>query len=580
MATNSKSPNTAPNKDGASSTPIEDDASPLSIEGLRSTAINHLAVKVVMILLIGIFAVGFLFTSFGNNPGGNGGGGVSSSATVATVGDRKIDRGRLEQVAAQQDQFMAQFGQKVGPMEYFASRQRSLQSLIDNAATIKAAQDAGVAVNDTEIDAEIKKQIDDAIKNQREQMGEASFRREVEGRYGSEQKYRETLQTQMNSERSGLTDYLMVQKFEKKIKDENKVTEDDYKKSQTKLNIRQITVRPKAAPAGDTALTEKNKAEAKTRADTIAEQLKKNPTPQNFAAIATKESDDFATKAKGGALGWKLPSELTVSPLIRIGVVNAKDKIVGPLLDEATGDLFIFMIEGRALRLPADYAKNKAKLLKDFETAQDNEAWGRVQAEISKHAHPELVDPAFVANKIQSEQIFSAPAAEQDKLRQEAIAKYEEALPSAAGLEAAAIRFHMAQLYTDLKQPKKAAEVLKVAAEETPDTPMLGFEYAKALRESGDKKTALTELQKVSKKLDEAPPAPPSMFGGNPNDALRFQIAAEYDTLERKELAAAERKKVQAAPGGMPGGMGMPGGGMIMPGGGAGAVDPHAGHNH
>src|SRR4051794_8325929 len=106
MATNSKTPNPAPIKDSATSTPIEDDASPLSIEGLRSRTINHIAVKVVLFLLIAIFAVGFIFTSMGGNPGG--GGGVNSSATVATVGDQKIERGRLEQVAVQQDQLMAQ----------------------------------------------------------------------------------------------------------------------------------------------------------------------------------------------------------------------------------------------------------------------------------------------------------------------------------------------------------------------------------------------------------------------------------------------------------------------------------------
>lgn len=578
MATNSKSPNPAPNKDGVTPKPIEDDASPLSIEGLRSKTMNHIAVKVVLFLLIAIFAVGFLFTSFGGNQGLNGGGPVNSTATVATVGERNIDRARLEQVSAQQDAFMAQFGQKVGPLEYFASRQRSLQNLINSVATIQAAQEAGVTVSEAEIDAEIKKQIDEAIKAQREQQGEAAFRRFAESRYGSVEKFREEMQKEANSNRQDLADYLLVQKFEKKIKDENKVTEDDYKKSQTKLNIRQIIVRPKPAPANDATLTQKNKAEAKTKADKLAAQLKKTPTAQNFAAVATKESDDFATKAKGGALGWKLPSELTVSPLIRQGVVNSKDKIVGPLLDENTGDLYIFLVEGRALKLPADYAKNKAKLLKDFETAQDNEAWGRVQAEIAKHAHPEISDPAFQAYKIQSEQLFAAPAAEQDKLRQEAVDKYEQALASSAGMEAAAIRYQLAQLYTELKQPKKAAEVLKVAAEETPNTPQLGFEYAKALRESGDKKAALAELQKVSKALDEAPPAAPSMFGGNPNDALRFQIAGEFETLERKDLAAAERKKV--SPQGGPGGMGMPGGGMMMPGGGAGAIDPHAGHNH
>ena len=66
------------------------------------------------------------------------------------------------------------------------------------------------------------------------------------------------------------------------------------------------------------------------------------------------------------------------------------------------------------------------------------------------------------------------------------------------------------------------------------------------------------------------------MFGGNPDDAIRFQISSEFESLGRKDLAAAERKKIKPQ-GGMPGGMMMPGGSMTAPPAGA---DPHAGHNH
>src|SRR5688572_22882807 len=112
----------------------------------------------------------------------------------------------------------------------------------------------------------------------------------------------------------------------------------------------------------------------------------------------------------------------------------------------------------------------------------------------------------------------------------------------------------MAQLYRDTKQPKNAVDELKTAVEDAANTPALKMEYARALRDSGDKKAALAELQKVSKYMDTAPPAAPSMFGGNPNDALHYQLSSEYDSLGRKDLAAQERAKVQPQ-----GGMGMPG---------------------
>jgi hypothetical protein len=465
----------------------------------------------------------------------------------------------LEQVAANQERMMAQYGMKVGPLEYFASRQRTLQSLVDNAALIGAARAEGLSVSDQEIDAEMNKIIDEQIKAQKAQ-GEAAFRRAVEAQFGSVEKYREDMKSKFESEREGFRKDLLVQKLEKKIKDENKVTEEDYKKSQTKLKIRQILLRPALAPATDKNLTEKNLATAKSKAEKIATQLKKNPTPQNFATLAKQNSDDFATKDKGGDLGWKMPAELPVSPDVRDEIVNSKEKIVGPIVDEQSNAVYVFMIENRALRLPEDYAKNKTQLLADFETAQDDQAWQTYQAKISKAAQFEISDPALQAYKIQSEQIPAAAAAQQNQLRQDALAKYESALATSGGMEAAAIRYQMAQLYRDLKQPKKAAEVLKVAAEETANAPALDLEYARALREAGDKKAAVAQLQKLSKAMDEAPPSPPSMFGGNPDDAIRFQISEEFKTLGRNELAAAERKKIKP-----PQNIGMPGGMMTVP---------------
>ena len=541
-------------------------ASPLSIEGLRSGVINHFLLKAVMFLLIAIFAVGFLFTSFNPTGGLNDGNGAQPTgvgpATVARVGDAEIERARFEQIASRQDEFMSrQFGMKVGPMEYFGSRQRTLQSLIDNAAQVQAGRAAGIAVTDAEVTAEITKQIDENIKSSKAQ-GEAAFRRAVESQFGSIEKYRAELQKNAETNRKEIESGLVLTKFEKKIKDENKVSEDDYKKSVTKMRLRQIVIRPKLAPAGDKTLTEKNKTEAKNKAANLVAQLQKKPTPQAFAYVAKKESADFATKDKGGDLNWKLPAELPVSPAVKAALLKSNEKIIGPIVDETSGDAYIFMVESRALKLPKDYAKNKVKLLKDFETAQDNDAWTQYQASISKVAQSEIEDPAMQAYKIQTEQVIAAPAAEQAKLREGAIAKYEEALKYAGGLEASAVRYQMAQLYRDLKQPQKAVEVLKTAANQTNDAPALDFEYARALREAGDKKTALEELQKISKELATKQPSQPSMFGGNPDDALRYQISSEYDALGRKDLAAAERKKVAPPQNGA--GM-IPGGGMMMP---------------
>jgi hypothetical protein len=560
---NTANKSTRPKSTGATSrersTPLERGASPFSIEGIRGGALNHAAVKWVMFLLILIFAVGFLITSFNPTAGISGQQAAqqrfTSTEAVARVGDDTIQRGRFETIAARQDQMMEQFGQHVGPLEYFSSRQRTLQQLTDNAATVQAARAAGLTVSSGEIDAEIKKQIDKQLDSEKQQGGEANFRRQVEAQYGSLDAYRAEMQKQLEKSRDDLEKSLLVDKLEKKIKDENKVTEDDYKRSVTKLQLREIVIRPKAAGLADKAAQDKNKAEAKAKADKLVTDLKKTPTPQNFATVAKKESDDLMTKSKGGDLGWKLPSELPVSTDVRDAVVKSSGKVIGPIADPNSGDQYIFFIENRALKLPKDYAKNKAKLLKDFETQSDNDAWQKYQSEVSKAATVEVLDPALQAYKTQTEQIYSAPADQQNTLRQDAVQKYETALTSAPQTESAAIRYQLSMLYRDMKEPKKAVEALKKANEEVTDAPQLQLEYARALRDAGDKKAALAELQKVSKYLDTAPPAPPSMFGSNPNDALHYQIAAEFEALGKKDLASKERAKVKP----QPGGMGMPG---------------------
>jgi hypothetical protein len=575
MAINDKKPSSASSRAKSQAatkgrTPsVERVASPLSIDGIRSGTLSHISVKIIMFSLIIIFAVGFLITSFNptaglkTGPNGSSPARFTSTETIAQVGNDSIERGKFETIAARQDQMMEQFGQKVGPLEYLSSRERYLSQMTDNLALIQAAKDAGITVSDDDIKAKIGEEIKKQVESEQKQAGEANFRRQVEAQYGSLDAYRAELLKDMETNRDGIEKQLLTDKLEKQFKDKNKVTPEDYIRSVTKLKLYQILIRPKMAGLADKAAAEKNKTEAKTKAQVVADALKKNPTPQFFVATAKKESDDFATKSKGGDLGWKLPAELTLVPAIRDAVVKSSGKIVGPLTDETSGDQYIFLVAARAVKLPKDYAKKKAQLLKDFETAQDNEAWEKYKQDVGKGAKVEVSDPALQAYKIQTEQIYSAPPAEQDKLRQDAVQKYEAALANAGGIEAAAIRYQLAQLYRDLKQPQKSVEALQKANEDVKDVPALQVEYARALRDSGDKKTALSELQMTSSYLDTAPPAPPSMFGGNPTDALRYQISSEFESLGHKDLAAKERAKVKPAGGPGMSGMGMPGGGSI-----------------
>ena len=123
------------------------------------------------------------------------------------------------------------------------------------------------------------------------------------------------------------------------------------------------------------------------------------------------------------------------------------------------------------------------------------------------------------------------------------------------------------------KEPQLAA--LKAATENAKDDAPLLLAYGQALNDGGQPKVALEQFKAASKALDAAPPSKPSPFGGgNPDDALRQQLASQFGVLKQPQLAAAELKKIKpaAAPGGM-GGMNFGGGGLppgvkIVPGGG------------
>ncbi|MBW3637967.1 MAG: peptidylprolyl isomerase, partial [Armatimonadetes bacterium] len=376
----------------------------------------------------------------------------------------------------------------------------------------------------------------------------------------------EKIKSQVHSEaREQMRAILLVDKLENQVKAENKATEDDYKRSVTKLKLWQIVLRPQLAANSDKAATEKNNLEAQTRATKLMAQLKANPTLANFKATAQKSSDDLATKAKGGDFGWKMPAEIYYTPEIGEALSKTAGNLAGPFKD-ASGSQYIFFIENRKTELPKDFAKNKAKLLADYETQSDNIAWQKRQEEFKKAQAPQIDDAALTAFQIQSNELQSASGEAQKTLRQNAIARYEEALKGASGTEAAAIHYQMAQLFRDANDRQKQQEALAKAVKEAGDDAALRLEYARALREGGKPKEALAQLKEASKALD-ASPSVPSPFGGpSPSDSMRQQLAGEFSLLKDAKSAQVELAKIKPAPQGMGGMSGLPPGIQIQPG--------------
>lgn len=557
MAEDKKS--SPPSKKPTPITPPDRDASLFSIDKIRSGATGGLMAKIFMGFLVVVFAVGFLFMNPGMFGGGGGGGGapqqVDTSAVVATLGDQNITRGQFLQAEQQQEQMMQQYGMTIGPNELLAMESRTLQSLAGNVALVQAAKNAGITVTDAEVDAKIKTYVDQQIKSQKDQ-NPAGFRRQVEARFGSEKGYRDELSKQMEQNREDIKNSLLVEKLQAQVGSGTKSTEETYKRSHTKLHVRQLVIDPPATPPTSKdpkTAQDQATATAKAEMDKIAAQAKANPTLANFVNLVKQHSDDVQTKAKGGDLGWKIPQEFPIDYPMRDALMNADGKIVGPLQDGTTKAFFLFYIEDRKLDLPKDYAKKKAEYLKKDKDSRTSQAWQAYQQKVTAQAQSQLkvLDPALQAYAMQNDQISKATGKQADDLRKQAIDLYQQGLKNAIGPESAAIRLQLSSLYQELKQPDKAEEVMAAAAKDSPQEPQVLIAYATALQQNKKTDDAVKQLQAASKILDQRP-STPSMFGQNPNDALRFQIASEFDALGKKDLADAERKKIKPQqPGGL-----------------------------
>ncbi len=553
----------------------EEKPSPLSIEGIRSGAVQSKLFK-GFILLSGLVMAGGLIIS-GLNPTGQGptnrpgAGRAPSTSAIATVGNRSITGVQLENTFAQQARMGEQFGQKVTAIDYLASKQRALQGLTDSAATVLAAQASGITVSDAEVDADIEKQISEALKPQQGQS-EAAFRRLVETREGSMQAARDKMKGNVTPAfREEIRAKLLTENLEKQVKAANKVGEDDYKRSVTKLRLYQIVVRPDLPTPGAKdvqAETAKNAVKAQDEAAKLFGALKANATLANFQKTAKTSSDDLLTKAKGGDLGLKTPAEVFYGPQISEALAKSNANLVGPLKD-TSGNQYLFFIAQRKLELPKDYAKNQKKLIADYKTQQDNAVWQKQQEAYKNAQTPEISDDALAAFHIQNVDLTTASGDAQKKLREDAIARYNDALSGAGGMEAASINYQLAQLYRDQNDKPKQLEALDKAVKAAPSDANVRLEYARALHTGGKPKDALAQLKAASTAITASPSAPSPFGGGNPDDALRQQIAAEFDALKEPKLAQSERAKIPPPQAGQMGGMGgmqgLPPGVSIVP---------------
>ncbi len=560
-----KEPKITPSSGSRREPEYVDKPSPFSIEGIRSGAVQSRVVKSMIVLSGIIMAGGFIISGFqGSGLPQVGGRGQRATETVATVGNQNISGAQLQQASANAEEMNRYIGQKTTVASYLSTRQGALKQLTNQAALVEAAQKANIPVSDAEIDAELDKQIGQ-LPQFKPQPGqsEGAFLRAIQAEYkvttlpeaiDAFKKDRNTPEV-----REQVRQKLLVDKLGEQTKGATVTTEDDYKRSVTKLDLYQILIRPEL-PKGNAKDFQGDSARlqgaARARASKLFAGLKANPTLANFKAVAQKESGDAATKSKGGSLGLKLPAQVG-TPELGEQLSRSAQNLIGPL--DATGDVpgtqVIYFIGSRKTELPKDYDKNKKKLTADFQKTQGDAAWQKKQDELQRAITPQVSEPALAAYQLQSD-IYTKQGAEQTKAREEALTDYDTALQSATGQEAAAINYQKAVLYRDMGKMPEQIAALKAAADNAKGDAQVQLTYAQALKDGGQPKAALEAFKTASQALDDNP-TPASMFGTpSPDNGIRQQLAAQFELLKEPKLAAAERAKIKPAT--------PPGGGLNM----------------
>jgi len=542
---------------------FEDKPSPFSIDGIRSGGVQSRLFKILVVASGLIMAGGFAMQSL--EPGGiprAGQRAQNAAETVASVGGQTISGGKLDYAFTKNQEAMTRFGMQAKVDTYMKAKQDALKQLTNQAALVEAAQKANIQVSDDEVDKEIDKELRDSpdFKPQPGQS-QGAFLRAIQQQFKVntlEEAIAAFKEKSVSPEgREQIRQKLMVDKLGDQTKNATATSEDDYKRSVTKLDLYQILVRPEL-PKGNSknfkADSAKLAADAQGKATKLVAQLKANPTLANFKAVAQKESADFATKTKGGSLGFKLPSQLP-DPALGEQLSKTPQNLVGPIeaKNDAPGTQAIYFINARKTELPKDYAKNKKKLLADFQKSQGEAAWSKKQDELQKAINPDVSDPALAAFQLQSD-LYTKQGAEQQKARDEALARYDIALQNSGGTEAAAINFQKSVIFRDIGKVPEQLVALKAAAQNAKNDAGVQLAYAQALKDGGQPKAALDQFKVAAQTLDDNP-TPPSMFGTpSPDGPMRQQLAQGFTVLKEPKLAAAQLAKIKpAAPNGVGG---------------------------
>jgi tetratricopeptide (TPR) repeat protein len=486
--------------------------------------------------------------------------GLNLPRTIARVNGEEIPRQQYEQALIR----LTQFGShRLSPQDWAFFKEQIFRELVDNELLRQEAYRRRLRVTR----ADINKRIDELVQLQlvsakQQYERDKDFRDFVRRQYGSFDALASDLRRQLGRQRSAFEQDLLMEKLQRSIEQEVKVTEKDLLDTYTKFRLRHIFVSTdRFLPKGKQP-TDQERVEAKRKALERAKELRERVIKgEDFAKLAEKESDDPVTKRKGGDLGelsldaarWRLGEDaMSILPKLKVGDVSE------PI--EGFNSYHIVKLEGKRVEPPEDYNKvryrceekkcgniwlgergekkcpkcgstkikqigeRKKELLDELKQQRVQERRMRLLQELRERARIEIYDPEL-----------KAIVASREGNTEEAIRYYREALKIALENPEARrhflfpdlIHYQLSRLYMGQGKLKEAEREIRKALDYSDDNE-LHIQLGSILLLQGKKDAALKEFMKVAE--------------SSPTPSQRLVLANYFEQLGRKDLAEKQRK--------------------------------------
>lgn len=486
--------------------------------------------------------------------------GLNLPRTIARVNGEEIPRQQYEQALIR----LTQFGShRLSPQDWAFFKEQIFRELVDNELLRQEAYRRGLRVTR----ADINKRIDELVQLQlvsakQQYERDKDFRDFVRRQYGSFDALASDLRRQLGRQRSAFEQDLLMEKLQRSIEQEVKVTEKDLLDTYTKFRLRHIFVSTdRFLPKGKQP-TDQERVEAKRKALERAKELREQVIKgEDFAKLAEKESDDPVTKRKGGDLGelsldaarWRIGEDaMSILPKLKVGDVSE------PI--EGFNGYHIVKLEGKRVEPPEDYNKvryrceekkcgniwlgergekkcpkcggtkikqigeRKKELLDELKQQRVQERRMRLLQELRERARIEIYDPEL-----------KAIVASREGNTEEAIRYYREALKIALENPEARrhflfpdlIHYQLSRLYMGQGKLKEAEREIRKALDYSDDNE-LHIQLGSILLLQGKKDAALKEFMKVAE--------------SSPTPSQRLVLANYFEQLGRKDLAEKQRK--------------------------------------